>query len=138
MLTFVAATVPSPPRAVTITIVLLFESVLMFGLGPPGRGKGKGAPSSDALDKLRKDAAAAAAKRPPKGAGDGLSSAGAASKTMDAIASLGSPGGVLAMLKKAKPVSWELLLGLSLVVQKPKKKELSFKEKLALSLGGPR
>lgn len=76
-----------------------------------------------ALEKLRAAAKkAAAAPKPPKDAGKGLDSAGAASATMDAIAAMGSPGAVLSLLKKAK---------------KPKpKKELSFKEKLAMTLGG--
>ena len=67
--------------------------------GPPALGKGGGGPS--ALDKLRKDMKAPPPK-PAKGAGDGLSSGAAAGATMDAIAAMGSPGAVLALLKKAK------------------------------------
>jgi len=94
--------------------------------GPPAMGKGKG-DGGDALAKLRAEQAAKpkpAAKPPPaKGAGANMSSGAAAGATMDAIASLGSPGAVLALLKKAKNRK---------PVGRPKPKELTFKEKLAL------
>jgi len=92
--------------------------------GPPALGKGGGGPS--ALDKLRKDMKAPPPK-PAKGAGDGLSSGAAAGATMDAIAAMGSPGAVLALLKKAKNRK---------PVGKPKPKELTFKEKLELQFAG--
>jgi len=92
--------------------------------GPPAMGKGGGGPS--ALEKLRKDMKAPPPK-PAKGAGDGLSAGKAAGATMDAIAAMGSPGAVLALLKKAKNRK---------PVGKPKPKELTFKEKLELQFAG--
>jgi len=83
------------------------------------KGDGKGSNGGKGAGKGKSTATPRPApKKPASGA---LSSAAAASATMSGISDLGSPEAVLAMLKKAK---------------KPKKKALSFKEKLAAQLGG--